>query len=139
MAITYSVDVYRLQLARQFQSGGQGYRWLDKVRLAMHRRCVNTAPKRSGALAGAHRSFIRGVNQYVAHAEVVNDAEHSLWVHEGTTGPIFPADGEFLYLPAGGGHPRKRLRRPVPGQSPQPWMDNACSAIARRHGGITIG
>lgn len=137
--VVYDVDVYRLQLARMYVPGGEAYRWLDRVRLSMHRACVAGAPMRSGELKGAHRSFIRGFNQYRARAQIVNDAEHALWVHEGTTGPIFPKKGKFLYLPAGGGHPKKRLRYPVPGQDANPWIDDACSRIARRHGGITYG
>jgi hypothetical protein len=147
-AITYNVDVYRLQLARMYQSGGEAYRWLDKVRLAMHRACERNAPDRTGGLRRAHRSNIRGRNQYLAHAEVINDAEHASFVHLGTSGSVAPED--WLYLSPGGpgrntvspyagqSFSKKRLRH-VAGQAPNPWMDEACSRIARRQGGITIG
>lgn len=145
--ITYDVKVYRLELARMYQTGGEGYRWLDKVRLAMHRACERDAPSRTNTLRDAHRSFIRGTNQYAANATVVNDAEHAEWVHFGTDGAV--AD-DFFYLPKGG--PGRNTVSPyagrrfskkkvayVAGQNPNPWLDNACSRIARRNGGITIG
>lgn len=147
MPIVYDVDVYRLQIARQFQSGGQAYRWLDKVRLAMHRACVRNAPARSGDLAGSHSSSIRGVNQYLARAQVVNNAEYAHFVHEGTDG--VSGDGDWIFIPAGGpginttspyagrSFSKKRVRS-VAGQNANPWIDNSCSAIARRYGAITI-
>jgi hypothetical protein len=148
MAIRYDVTVYRLQLARMYQSGGEGYRWLDKVRLAMHRACERSAPSRTNTLVRAHRSSIRGTNQYAANAVVENNADHAEYVHFGTSGSFAPED--WIYLPAGGPgrntvspyagqrFTKKRLRH-VAGQEPNPWLDDACSRIARRNGAVTIG
>jgi hypothetical protein len=147
MAVVYDVDVYRLQIARMYQSGGDGYRWLDKVKRAMHRACVANAPSRTGNLAGAHRSYIRGMNQYLARAQIINDSPYAHYVHLGTSGSY--ADDDWIYLPAGGPgrnttspyagqmFSKKRLRA-VAGQNPNPWLDDSCSKIARRYGALTI-
>lgn len=129
--------VYRRNIASQFQRGGQGYRWLDRVRLSMHRACVSAAPARSGELKGAHRSRIRGLNQYAAFAEVWNVAEHASWVHDGTNGPIYP-HGDYLWVPRARGSVWRVKRDSVAGQRAQPWMDSACSRIAMSRGAVKI-
>lgn len=149
MATTYTVDIYRLQIARMYQVGGEGYRWLDRVRLAMHTACVNAAPSRTGTLKRAHRSSIRGTNQYKARAEVENIAQHAEWVHQGTDwiegvmrvprqrGPLRGAalPKRAVFYTNGKG----KNATGVEGQTANPWMDEACTRIARRPGTISIG
>jgi len=148
MALGYTVTVYRKNLSAQFQPGGQGYRWLDRVRLRMHRDAVNEAPARSGGLARSHRSSIRGLNQYACRATITNVAEHAEWVHGGTEGAS--ADGGFMVLPPGGpgrntvsryagqSFGKKRVRS-VAGQDANPWLDRACTKAAMRYGAVPYG
>ena len=139
MPLAYQVTVYKTQLQRQFQSGGQGYRWLDKVKLQMHRACVAGAPSRSGQLKASHRSFIRGINQWACRAEIINTAEHALWVHEGTTTPITPESAAYMLVPVAPGATRRFRAKEVRGQRANPWMDDACTRIGILHGDVAIG
>lgn len=139
MAAIYSVQVYKRNLAREFQSGGQGYRWFERVGQAMFIASVAAAPARSGDLKSSHRlDKPRGINQFSAFLAVYNVAPHADWVHSGTTGPIEPTNKAWLYLPAGGGFPRKRLKS-VSGQAANPWMDRACTRVAMSNGAVPIG
>lgn len=138
MAVGFKVTIYRRNLSAKFQSGGQGYRWLDKVKLAMHRTAVNEAPSRSGALKAGHRSTIRGLNQYACRAEISNVAEHSEWVHGGTYGPITALGDGPMKLPAGGGY-SARSAWAVAGQDPNPWLDRACTKVSIRFGAVPYG
>jgi len=135
MAFAYRVTVYRANLQRQFQKGGQGGIWLDKLRLAMHRACVREAPSRSGDLKGSHESFLSGARGggYRAEATIWNTAEHAEWVHEGVAGRIFP-HGDYLWVPRRRGSTARVKRTSVKGQAANPWMDRACQRVARRNG-----
>ncbi len=140
MAFSYRTTVYRRNLQAQFQSGGQGYRWLDKVRLQMHRAAVAGSPVRSGEIKASHRSFISGINQWACRAEIANDADHADYVHEGTLSrPPRPVDGPYMRVPIAPGATRRFNARAVRGQAPNPWLDRACASVARRHGGIPVG
>ena len=142
MTYTYHVTVYRQNLSAQFQPGGQGGRWLDRLRLAMHRACERKAPVRSGDILRSHRSSIHGVNQWRAEAIVSNISDHALFVHEGTHGS---RSTKLMVLPPGGPgrntvspyagqqFGKKRLKK-VKGQQANPWIDDACQAIAFRNG-----
>lgn len=140
MPVIVSTQVYRNQIAAIFQQGGEGYRWLDLVKLAMFTASVANAPVRSTVLQNSHESEIRGLNQYSCIATIYNTAEHAEWVHGGTLdkAPIFPNDGPFMYIPAGNGYGRKKLRS-VAGQKANPWIDEACTAIAMGYGAFPVG
>lgn len=140
MVRSYKVTIYRRNLSAQFQQGGQGYRWLDKVRLRMHRDAVNEAPSRSGALKAAHRSHIRGLNQYACQAEISNVAAHADWVHDGThdVAPITPTGNKPMRLPPGGGYGWTRAWS-VAGQDANSWLDRACTKAAMRYGAVPYG
>lgn len=139
MPVTYRVEVLHRNVARQFLRGGQGYRFMDKLRLAMHRACVKDAPSRTGTLKGAHRSHARGRNGYRTDVTIENIAGHALWVHDGTTGPIFPKTANFLLVPVAKGAKRRHRRGSVEGQSDNPWLDDACARVARTRGAIDVG
>lgn len=140
MGFSYSTTVYRQRLQSEFQVGGQGYRWLDKVRLQMHLACVAGAPARSGVLKASHRSYISGINQWAARANIVNTAEHAEWVHEGTAGGrsgiIEPVNDDFLWVPIAPMAWKRKKMAAVSGQDPNPWMEDACDAIAMGHGAV---
>lgn len=112
------------------------------------------APRRTGSLAASHRyrGFLyRG--KYKVGTRVENTAEHALWVHEGTTGPITPKTGKYLIVPKSRGVAPLRgatlmtrnlrgeavrakspfgLHRSVRGQRSQPWLREAGETVAFR-------
>lgn len=119
------------------------------------------APRRSGQLAGSHRyaGFLyRG--RYKIGTRVENTAPHALWVHEGTTGPIFPhAPRLYLVIPRsemmtsfsgirartprmgagrvgrsalGGFSSPFAYAKSVRGQAAQPWLREAGETVAFR-------
>jgi hypothetical protein len=149
MPTTYRVQVYEANIQRMFLPMGSGYRWMDKVRLQMHRAAVSSAPSRSGALAAAHRSSILpGSNQYQVRMEITNVSDHAEFVHEGTNrrppgklyafGPGGP--GRNTVSPHAGQHFGKFYgTRGLAGQRPNQWLDKACTRIAVQHGGIVFG
>lgn len=141
MVTTYSVTVYRSKVAAEFLPGGQGYRWMDKVRLAMHSGAVAKAPARSGTLKASHRSFARGFGGNRVDVRIVNTAEHAEWVHEGTkmVEPIEPVESEFLWVPIREGSLARTKRPYVRGQHANPWLDEACTAVALSQGAVVYG
>lgn len=151
--MVYKATVLRRDLSAQFQRGGQGWNWMDRVRLKMHtgvekyiathsesRHSPGGGAVRSGALLRGIRSYQRGVNQYRCDFEIVSTAPHSEWVHQGVEGTIHPGDG-FFYLPAGAGFKRKRLKTEigVRGQKANPFLDNPCTRIAISEGAVPYG
>lgn len=139
MAYAYKTTVYRKNLQAQFQRGGQGYRWLDRVRLAMHRAAERSAPVRSSQLRRSHNSYIRGINQWACVAQIENTAPHALFVHDGTTTPITPTDGPYMRVPVARGATRRFNAKAVRGQAANPWLANACTKVAMRNGAVPIG
>ena len=146
MPVTYDVEIYRLNIASQFLRGGQGYRWLDTLRLKMHRACVSAAPMRLGTIKGLHRSTIVGRNQYAADAQISNLAEHAGYVHGGTGDHYGPG---WRVLPPGGPGRNsvspyvgksfgKKAVKKVAGQKSNPWIEDACTRISQQAGAIRI-
>lgn len=157
MPLIARTTVYRRNLAREFQTGGQGYRWLDRVKKAMHDGSIAAAPVRSGDIKRGHRSFITGINQYACRAEIVNLAEHAEWVHDGTrpwiegtfrvprkrqAGGARGADlpGRLVFYTDGEMDRYGNVNQTgVRGQRAQPWMDRACTAVAMSNGAVPYG
>lgn len=135
MAVGYSVKIYYNEISGLYKRGGPGGGWIYRVSSQMVAASRVEAPKRTGGLARAH-SLNRGRvgNQYMQTYHIQNSAEHALWVHEGTHGPILP-DGNFLFLPAGYGHKASR-QRSVKGQKANPWLERACQGVAARYGAV---
>ena len=139
MAFAYKTTIYKRNLQAQFQVGGQGYRWLDRVKLAMHRAAVAGAPMRAGTIKRSHNSYIRGINQWACAATISNSAPHAEFVHEGTTGPITPTDAPYLRVPIARGATRRFNASSVRGQAANPWLARACGRVAARRGAVPIG
>lgn len=139
MPVTYRVEVLHRNVARQFLRGGQAYRFMDRLREAMHRACVMDAPVRSGEVKRSHRSYARGRNGYRTDVRVENISNHAAFPHEGTTGPIFPVTANFLIVPIAPGSSQWVRRKSVAGQKANPWIDNACARVARTRGAIDVG
>lgn len=141
MSFSYSVTVYRRNLQAEFQVGGQGYTWMDKVRLEMHTRAKAAAAgfTRSGDILNSHRSYQRGINQWACRFEIINESDHAKYKHQGTYGPIVPTDSPFLWVPARPMGTWRIARASVNGQIGQPWLDNACTSVALGYGAVPYG
>ena len=137
MPVTYTVTVLKSRIDSEFLPGGQGYRWMDRVKLAMHTAAVAAAPARSGVLKASHRSYARGYGGSRVDVQIVNTAEHAEWVHGGTD-EIYP-DGDFLWVPIYPGAVKRSKRAYVRGQKANPWLDRACTAIAMSEGAVVYG
>lgn len=131
------VNVYNGAIESEFTAGGEVSRENNKIRKAIIRRATAEAPSRTGTLKAAHRdngALLEG--RLRLRGSVENTAEHALWVHDGTTGPI-RARGRYLVVPARRGLPPRRhggtvLIYPgsVHGQTAQPWLERAGEAVA---------
>lgn len=144
MPVTYRVEVLHRNVNRIFLRGGDGYRFMDRLRAAMHRRCEiearstmgNKAPptdpewsRRPGpSIAQSHRSYARGRGGYRTDVRVENIAPHAPFVHGGTQGPIRPR-GAALSTPYG-------AKKSVRGQAANPWLERACVAVSRTRGAV---
>jgi len=89
-----------------FEVGHHVSRWANSVERGFVMHAVNEAPMRSGELrSGIHgESFRSGVKHWEVH--IHSDAEHSLYVLRGTTGPIMSNRmwnfrERFPYVPGG--------------------------------------
>lgn len=138
MPVTYRTEVLHANVNRLFLRGGPGYRFMDSLRAAMHRRCEAEAPvgeprpdgsPAQAKIRGSHRSTARGRNGYRTDVEITNVAGHAEWVHNGVPGRIYPKSARALNTPYG---PRRSVR----GQSADPWMERACVAVSRTRGAI---
>lgn len=135
--------VHRSEIAAIFTGVGEGGRWIKALSYQMKTTAAGEAPKRSYELARSHFvSFRRGTNAYIAIADVENRSDHASYVHFGTPegAPGAPAairGNPYLYLPAWGPHKSKRLRA-VSGQQANPWLERACSQIARSYGAVQV-
>lgn len=89
------------------------------------------APSRSGRLRASHYPvpIMTPEGRRGWRYTIRNDAPYARFVHEGTTGPIYPT-GEFLSVPVfrGSVYPRFRARS-VSGQIGKPWMQWALDSI----------
>lgn len=143
MPVTYTVTVLKSRIESEFLPGGQGYRWMDRVRLAMHTAAVAAAPSRTNTLRAAHRSYARGYGGSRVDVRIVNDAEHAEWVHGGTAnngeGRIEPKHKDYLWVPIAPNSTYRVYRGSVKGQKANPWLDRACTAIAMSQGAVVYG
>jgi hypothetical protein len=138
MPMSYSVRVYRSRIPPIFRFGGEGNRWMYRVSVAMMNAARAAAPVRSSELKRAHRiSRALRANQFAATFEIQNIADHAQWVHDGTPTIIFPENSTRLVLSPGNGFPRIYARS-VRGQRGNPWLDNACTAVAVRYGAVRV-
>lgn len=131
------INMHELAARSMFYTGGQVYRWFrEHVETAAYSEAVATTPTRTGEMSTQNWSDM-GANQHGLWVQLGNSAPYSLYVHEGTTGPIEP-NGPFLLMgkqsPTGAGYPAFMLARHVSGQEAQPWMAEAAAAALQVNG-----
>ena len=131
------VVIHDSRIAELSLPGGDVYRFTSKLAKqtqAMARGICPvggpTAGYPPGYLYGKHYRRVIGLPKGCV-GYVGNSAPHALWVHEGTTGPIYPTRGQWLRVPSlrRTGRLRYTYRRSVAGQSAQPWLENAMVAV----------
>ena len=135
--ITARHEIYRRNINAQFLPGGQAAGWMDRMGRQMMLACMREAPGRSGELRRAHRwgrNKNPGGSRYTFTVE--NVAEYAAWVHDGTiTRPPKAVGKKKMRIPASAGHPAV-YGAEFRGQRANPWLDQACSRIARRNGAV---
>jgi hypothetical protein len=142
MAKRVIVTIYEPVLEKQFTSAGQVGRWASRVQREIATESRLEAPKRTTELAGSiHAAGALKTGRFALRRIIAADAGHSKYVHEGTTGPIFPKFGRFLLVPANPGDLPLRQgginlveRDHVRGQSANPFMTRAARTVLLRHG-----
>lgn len=139
MVTGYRVRIDYGNIRGLFRAGGPGGKWIYRVSTQMVTAARAAAPARSGQLKAKHAIENRRGNQsHVKSYDIVNTAPHAEWVHGGVSGWIYPTRATRLVIPAGAGHGRTFARR-VKGQSANPWLDRACTAVAARYGAVPVG
>lgn len=114
--------------------GGQVYRWVDRFTGTVENIARRNAPVGRGELrASIHRTPTSGLLS-ASRGQVRSAAPHSLWVHEGTTGPIRSTSGGVMPI-----HNRARTtvvayRETVSGQRAQPFLARALNTTFARRG-----
>lgn len=117
-------------------------RWGSNLIQAARTRAIMDSPQRGGwkteNLWSKHRAntkFRLGGSAYRIGLTLENEASYAWFVHEGTTGPIFPR-GDYLVFPGSEiNSPRFRVRLEyVNGQRANPWLREALQAQLRAAG-----
>lgn len=115
---------------------GENWKYLQKLGTEHAWRAAIAAPIRSGTIKRSHNLALTPVGSTGVRASVGNYADHALYVHEGTTGPIFATGGGNLWLrpsPASW-FPRGGQAKSVRGQEANPWIAKAAEDVYTQHG-----
>lgn len=87
------------------------------------------APERSGRLKRSiNGTYNPSGGPFSCRMEVQASVRHALFVHEGTTGPIWASNNDFLKLRPGNGWPTVYTRT-VAGQSANPFLRHALEEV----------
>ena len=132
--MTLRVRIYESQIARESLPGGDVRRWVSKIGKETFALASANCPVRTGELL---RSIGWGVTPHPAgcQATIRATADYALFVHEGTTGPIYPTLSRYLVVrPMPHSHYSDYTRRnSVRGQSANPFIQNAFEDVLQRH------
>jgi hypothetical protein len=130
VASNFRLVIYDSKIAAMSLPGGQIFRWTLKRRERVEMKAILNAPIRYGTLKASIHGVYRPRSANHIYMEVHAEAEHALWVHEGTNGPITALGPWKMNLPAWGIHPDRRLWS-VSGQRSQPFLRNALESVMR--------
>lgn len=147
-----NIVVYDSRINSWFEPGGMAFNWTRERTIEASGRAKLLAPKRTGRLAASIRADTRPLAGNHVIGRLRSQAPYSLFVHEGTTGPIYATNafapnftpGRFLKVPPWYGAPHKVIWAdrstkpwtpvPVRGQSGQPFLSDAVEQILVEHG-----
>ena len=131
--VGYRTRIYYNEINKMYLPRGEGDTISRRIGKDILKQARMRVPKRSRVLANSHRLERARSNQYMARHVVYANADHALWVHEGTRPVITPRNANLLVLrPAYGGHP-VNWQPAVRGQQPQRWLSEAGAEIGRRY------
>lgn len=83
-------------------------------------------------IRGAHRArYVPRSSSMSARYYVENLSGHALFVHNGTTGPIYPLYSRRLKVVLPG---KTLIRHSVKGQNANPWITRAADAVLLKYG-----
>jgi hypothetical protein len=122
--------VYDSKITAMNAPGGQVYAYTRHKTEATLRAAKMFAPKRTGRLAGGIRIDVRQTSPDRVVGRVRATARHSMWVHEGTYGPITAHTGGRMHdgklsVPVFIGAKRRMRRAAVAGQRANPFLERA--------------
>lgn len=139
-------------LAAPYARGGEMYRVAERDSLAIMTTADRKAPTgRSGrgdTIKGQHRRRVVPASAAMrVQFFVENTSGHAAYVHEGTTGPIFPLRTQLRVDRRGRQYSPKlrlvlapgvyRFATQVRGQKAQPWLRKAATEVLRRRYGFS--
>lgn len=135
------VTIYDANIDGMFLPGGDTWNWMERVGREHLAMALVEVPRRSNVLASSHNLALTPYKRRGVRYSVGNYAEHALWVHEGTTGPIttgggFWESGKRTYLgPMAPWMGRSTVWAPsVSGQEANPWIANAADYVLAKYG-----
>lgn len=130
------VQVYENAIHRMFTVGGEINSEARQITIETATASAFLAPKRSGELSAGHRREVIVNKRFGVRASIYNIAEHALWVHDGTQGPIVAKLNLFMVIRPGPGsrYPHPIYAESVSGQSANPWMREAVNKVLLQYG-----
>lgn len=134
MAGTVRIRVFDSRLFAMNAPGGDVHGWMARIQDDTVVMARFYCPKRTGELSASIRGTI-GYNQLGVFVNVYAETHYAKYVHEGTTGPIFPRTAPYLRWVGWGPWAGKIWRRKyVQGQRAQPFLYRAMRRTLRRRG-----
>jgi len=119
------VVVYDSRINAMSMPGGDIYRYTERKVRQTTIRAKGNVKSRTGRLAGSIRGDVRPLARGMIVGRVRAGMYYAAWVHEGTTGPIYPESASYLLVPARKGSARKVKRAWVNGQAANPFLEDA--------------
>lgn len=131
-----NVQVYENAIHRMFTAGGEINSEARQITIETATAAAFLAPWRSGELRAGHRREVIVNKRFGVRASIYNIAEHALWVHDGTDGPIVAKLNLFMVIRPGPGsrYPHPIYREHVSGQRANPWMLDAANKVLLQYG-----
>lgn len=129
------VTIYDTMVDSLFLPGGDAWDWMERVGRQHLQMSLVEVPRRTGFLASQHNLALTPVGRRNVRYTVGNYAEHSQWVHQGTTGPIMSPNGK-LHIRAmpHSWFPTGAYLNAVRGQTANPWIERAGGIVLARYG-----
>jgi putative component of toxin-antitoxin plasmid stabilization module len=119
------VVVYDSRIDAMSLPGGDIFRYTERKVRQTAIRAKGNVRSRTGRLAGSIRGDVRPLAKGMVVGRVRAGMYYAAWVHEGTTGPIYPESSSYLLVPIRKGSTRKMKRAWVHGQDANPFLEDA--------------
>ncbi len=117
--------VYDSRIDSMALPGGDVFRYAKRKTDQTVVRAKGNVKSRTGRLRGGIRGDVRPLARGMVVGRVRSTMYYSVWVHEGTVGPIYPVSASYLLVPARKGSTRRVKRAWVNGQKANPFLEDA--------------